>query len=157
MTEEERKGKVERSGIGAVRCSQNDTDEIGKKKNERRRIWEDDLAERQGNWRDRKRKTKKIDCRRRRRKELRRRIQKEWKDRGSEKGVVSYYLVCFFSLPPQSIVYPSLTGGGGEHGTYCLPIVHCPIHCLCPDPSCHPSYIVFIRVSHFRGFQFFHN
>ena len=31
-TEEERKGKVERSGIGAVRCSQNDTDEIGKKR-----------------------------------------------------------------------------------------------------------------------------
>ena len=30
-TEEEMKGKVERSGIGAVRCSQNDTDEIGKK------------------------------------------------------------------------------------------------------------------------------
>ena len=105
---------MERSGIGAVRCSQNDTDEIGKKRMKEeeyeRMTWRKDRETGETE----KGKRKKIDCRRRRRKELRRRIQKEWKDRGSEKGVVSYYLVCFFSLPPQSIVYPSLTGGGRE-------------------------------------------
>ena len=68
---------MERSGIGAVRCSQNDTDEIGKKRMKEeeyeRMTWRKDRETGETE----KGKRKKIDCRRRRRKELRRRIKKE--------------------------------------------------------------------------------